>query len=192
MARRKQPRNYKTTWRAAAANALIYGIFMPIYAPVFLWDYIAKTPQRLRDRKSRNTPEYRRAVEIRNLFHRQRVTDKPPELPVVRPRALSPTSGAQQWSIDQSKSFLLAKLPFELRTKIWELVLGGHTIEIFRGHGRLLHRLQENGVEDLASALTKPDLYAYPSRDNLLSLLKTCRQVYVTTTGIPSIKWILI
>jgi hypothetical protein len=76
-----------------------------------------------------------------------------------------------------SSCLLLTKLPSNVRTAIWKMVIGGHMVAVFRGKGRLLHVLQdEEGIEEPEFGAGMPDFYSTPSRGHLSALLKTCRQ----------------
>jgi hypothetical protein len=194
------PYKPKSIWHAAAGNVLYYGVLMPISSPFLLKEYIRKNAQSAQESRSENAVQHQRRTEKEALFRKQRDIYKPRELAVSRPRALSlplekkgqekaswslwSTPQVRQQTIVQSDSLLLTKLPPDIRIKIWELVVGGYTIEVFRGHGRLLHRLQDEDVDDADYGSPMPDYYTDAPRTNLLSLLKTCRQVYVMRTEV--------
>ena len=109
-------------------------------------------------------------------------------LPAVRARALTmpfvPQAG--QVTKEQSRSMLLAKLPWELRMMIYQEVLGGHVLHVMSVRKRLrclanmpeaeLYRqwyniLQQDGRHDAPKVEEVPPIC-------LLSLITTCRQVY--------------
>ncbi|RJE19853.1 hypothetical protein PHISCL_07809 [Aspergillus sclerotialis] len=142
---------------------------------------------------------------------KDRKTKAPRQLPQVRPRALSnprpgerinlwnPFKKSVQQTFDQSQSVLFARLPPEIRLRIWFEVLGGHLLHIVRAPKRLLaveciedfdHELQTGwhrcwGSTDAPLSLgTTPGFYLGPRQShsakptNLLPLLQTCRMVY--------------
>lgn len=181
------PSKLKESWHTAAGHVLHY-----VMLPVRLAHYI-------RDQTRRTLPlsahewERKRRIEDEAYYRKQRHEDKPVGLPTTRARALTlplpldltkpQNSPFEQHTADQSKCSLLDKLPLELRLKIWELVVAGHTIAVFPGRGRLLHQFYDD--DDALHTNAAYLWYHYPTRyypTSLSSLLKTCRQVYVIST----------
>jgi hypothetical protein len=191
------PPQPKNAGSFAVGAVLYYGLLIPLTSPVILMDYIRKRAQEAEYNRSEHGIEQQRRAEKETLVRKQKNTDKPQALPVPRPRALTlpilhppeatkpdksswslwSTPKVQQQTIIQSGSLLLTQLSADIRTLIWEVVIGGNTIEVFRGHGRLLHRLQDDDVDNSDYGLPMLDFYTDPPGTNILRLAKTCRQV---------------
>lgn len=200
MARRPPPRGQyapKSIWHAAAGNILHYGVLVPIASPALLREHLRWSLQSWQNNRTEYAIEYRkRKAEIERkeaLFRTRRNGDKPRSLPVTRPRRLTLshdelkgkseenhvhlTSEIGQHPAIQSQCLLLTKLPVDIRSRIWKLVVGGNVVEIFRGHGRLLHYIQDAETAEPEYGSAMPDFYPKTSKKNILALLKTCRQM---------------
>jgi hypothetical protein len=196
-------RRPQSFWNRPDEYILYYAVILPILSPFLLKEYIWKTIQSARvDRRPLTEHEVRvqRQAEIETLYHKQRDTDKPPDLSTRRPRALTPPPPTTQYATELSShaltsyvqvrrhyslqldSDLLAKLPTDIRLNIWELVISGYTIEVFRGHGHLLHRLRDEDAGDGDFGTLMPNLYEESPNTNLISILKTCRQMYMISS----------
>ncbi|KAF4632502.1 hypothetical protein G7Y89_g5629 [Cudoniella acicularis] len=194
--------------RMAVYYVMFYGIFIPLVSPILLVAGINSfIEQKRRDREHDKDPqtilcrERRRKEERREkLFRKRRVAHKPRSLPKRRLRSLSLLQEGRGSLLSKFKpktlkdtvvkpSFLLAKLPPDVRTQIWEYVLGGYAISLYRGPGRLYHLLHddEDDDDDLKEQeqdLKQPDFSRKVGKTNLLALAKVCRQVYIEAISI--------
>lgn len=149
---------------------------------------------------------------------KDRKANAPQELPRQRPRALTcpiPASSIRSWNpfkrserqqtCEQLQSPFFARLPYEIRLRIWSEVLGGHLLHIARAHKRLVaikceepldsdhmttfHNCWGNAPRKISGG-RMPSYYIGPYRDhparpaNLVPLLRTCRLVYTETVSI--------
>ncbi|KAI9700079.1 MAG: hypothetical protein M1836_002613 [Candelina mexicana] len=62
--------------------------------------------------------------------------------------ALEPGDMSLQWTSEQLQSKLLTKLPFDVRTIIWEMAVGSEVLHIVKGYDRLGYTVCQ-GTEDL-------------------------------------------
>jgi hypothetical protein len=196
MARRPPPHGPyapKSTWDAAVGYVLNYGVLMPLSAPALLAENVRLSVQKWQNDHTEDAIEYRKrkAENERKeaLFRQQRDAERPQALPKTRPRSLSLTLPNPEAKLEQISSrstldsgaqstcLLLTKLPANVRGTIWELVVGGNVIQIFRGHVRLLHHVQDAERAEPEYSSGMPNFYAQTKRTNLLALLKTCRQM---------------
>ncbi len=116
--------------------------------------------------------------------------ENPTPLPKRRERALTPLPPTRYPlrsqvlpQVDQSQSALLSELPLEVRLAIWEAAIGGRHLHILHMYRQLGHivcrdpqlctvcRADYRHIEPLARPQDASDW-------SLLSLLKTCRQMY--------------
>lgn len=105
----------------------------------------------------------------------------PKPLPRNRPRALSIAKEEEGWSTLIGRAGMFGRLPYEIRQMIYTYVLGHYVIALNQSPGqrKIGHWLYRYDQEDDPSPLFLEFLYQNPLSFNKLSLLKTCRIIYI-------------
>lgn len=128
---------------------------------------------------------------------RQRALTLPLPFEVTSSMELGDTPGTRQRTIDQSGSLLLTKLPLELRLRIYHHILGSMLIHVLRRDITKPHvqhvacraadkqahwTLRELCWKHDRGTVECTSTHANQSKDSLLALPMTCRQMYGTVS----------
>ena len=157
--------------------ALAWTIAGPIVGPILL----AKQASEWWNDPHGPTKEWVKAQEeakkLEQQFQKDRKAKEPKALPDTRPRVLSISEKRDV----QEGCGLLSRLPRDVRVRIWELAVGGHTIALFGANRRLLHHIlqdkeiDENKNVDYSQGM--PGFASNPSPSHLSASMKTCRRM---------------
>ncbi len=123
--------------------------------------------------------------KIKKLYIRRQ--SAPPRQLKLRKRSHSisaPSVGKTVETCFQASSELLTKIPFEIRQLIWKDSLGGMTVHLKTWNRRLRSQcctkdMQPDKCWEFFGLQLKDRESKHPTRRQLISLLLTCRQVYI-------------
>jgi hypothetical protein len=124
-------------------------------------------------------------TKIRKLYVRRQ--NAPPRPLKLRKRSHSlslPTAGKAIKTVFQANSEILTKLPFEIRQLIWKECLGGMTLHLKIENRRLRSQcctedMKPDTCWEFFGLRVKDRESKRPTKRQLLSILLTCRQVYI-------------